>query len=337
MARDVISAPEGIEIADAYRMMMEKKIKILPVINHQGQFKGIFTKADAERIIENKKSEYNVGPDGSLRVGAAISVGPDYAERMELLSRARVDVVVVDCAHGWSKNEIDQVKACTKLFPMIDLVAGNISEPQAALDLVAAGAKGLRIGQGPGSICTTRIVAGVGTPQVTAVYNCAKALRDLGIPCCADGGIEYSGDITIALALGAESVMVGGLLAATTETPGDWINSPNGGARRKAYCGEGSLGMMRKSLAARMRYGQADVSAEKLVPEGVESEVEYKGDVDIVLYQLKEGLKSGMGYLGAKDIPTLHEHADFFEMTSAGLAESKPHGLSVIKTAPNYH
>ena len=336
MSTEVISVDGEIGIDKAYKLMMEKKIRTLPVLGAGGELKGIYTLRDVKRIIHGDKADYNVGPDGSLCVGAAVSVGKDLKKRLELLSEAKVDVVVIDCAHGWTAGCLEALRWCKKKYPQIDVVAGNISEAGAALDLVKAGADGVRIGQGPGSICTTRIVAGIGTPQITAVYSCAKALRDYDIPCCADGGIKYSGDITLALGAGADNVMLGNALAGTTESPGELIVSAEGGTAQKRYRGEGSLGAMLESQASRERYGQKDEPREKLVPEGVEGTVPFKGDVAAIVYQLIGGLRSGMGYLGAKDISELHENADFYQMSSAGLYESHPHDLQSIKKAPNY-
>jgi IMP dehydrogenase len=338
---EIISVPEGTGIVEAHEMMMKNAIRTVPVLSDTGIFKGMYTLTDVKRIIQNDKIDYNVGSDGSLLVGASIGVGPngvdkDFELRIGLLFDARVDVVVIDSAHGWSRNIIEAVKFCKKNYPRLDVVAGNISEGGAAIALMEAGADGVRIGQGPGSICTTRPIAGVGTPQVTAVYNCAKALRGTGVVCCADGGITYSGDITIALAVGADCVMLGNALAGTTETPGELILPSEGGPTRKRYRGEGSKSAMVESRASRERYGWKDSGKEKLVPEGVESLVDYKGDVRPIVYQLIGGLSSGMGYLGAKDVSALQENADFYQITHAGLKESHPHHLKYVQDAPNY-
>jgi len=312
--------------------MMSNKIKILPVFDRNGKLVGIYTLADVKRIVAGLSPNYNLAPDGTLRVGAAIGVGEEAMQRMDLLSKAKVDVVTVDTAHGNSRGVIEMVKWCKKNYPSIDVVAGNVSEADGARKLARAGADGIRVGQGPGSICTTRIIAGVGCPQVTAVYNCAKALRGSGIPVCADGGIEYSGDIVIALAAGADSVMLGNLLAGTTETPGEVIIRADG-RRVKVYRGMGSLSAMKGSRASRERYGQAD---DKFVAEGVETEVEFKGDVSIVFHPLVGGVRSGMGYLGARTIADLQKHADFYRITYAGMKESHPHGIGSIKKTHNY-
>ena len=335
MFEEIVSAPYGTTVTQAYEIMMQKRIKILPILNEQKEFKGIYTLSDARRIVKGHSPDYALSDDGTLRVGAAIGVGDDARQRMELLAKAKVDVVVVDTAHGDSKAVIDTVKYCKNNYPQIDVVAGNISEAESAKHLVEAGVDGIKVGQGPGSICTTRIIAGIGCPQVTAVYNCAKALRGSGVPVCADGGIEYSGDITIALSAGADNIMLGKLLSGTTESPGEIIYRHDK-KQVKVYRGMGSLGAMIDNRASRERYGQADSTVNKLVPEGIESEVNYKGDVSFILFQLAGGLRSGMGYCGAKNIRDLQQKADFYRITSAGAKESHPHGLDNIKKAPNY-
>ena len=335
MAKKMISAPIGTDISAAYKTMMTNRIKILPVFNRQKKLTGIFTLADVKRIVAGLSPDYNLAPDGTLRVGAAIGVGEQAKQRMELLANAKTDVVVIDTAHGDSAGVIDMVKHCKRHHPNIDVVAGNISEPESAKRLTEAGADGIKVGQGPGSICTTRIIAGVGCPQVTAVYNCSKALRGSGVPVCADGGIEYSGDITIALAAGANTVMLGKLLAGTTESPGEVIFRQDK-KQVKVYRGMGSLGAMRDNKASRERYGQASSPEDKLIPEGIESEIDFKGDVSNIVHQLLGGLRSGMGYCGAKNITELQKTADFHRITIAGLKESHPHGLDQVKKAPNY-
>ncbi len=235
--------------------------------------------------------------------------------------------MVIDTAHGDSKNVFDTLKELKQNYPHIDVVAGNVSEGASAKRLVDAGADGVKVGQGPGSICTTRIVAGIGCPQVTAVYNCAKAIRGSGVPIIADGGIEHNGDIAIALGAGASCVVLGRGLAGTTETPGDIKETSNG--RFKVYRGMGSLGAMKSSIASRERYRQDKVSIDKVVPEGVESIVPYQGDVSNVIHKMVGGLKSGMGYVGAESISTLQEKADYYRISNAGLAESHPHDIVI--------
>jgi len=334
MSTEIICAKPDITIQGAYRQMMETKKKILPVFNHDGSLRGIYTWADVSRIVLKSSETFNVDGRGSLVVGAAIGVGADLEERMNFLNREKVNVVVIDTAHGDSKKVIDAVKFCKKYYSQIDVVAGNISEPSSAKHLVRAGVDGIRVGQGPGSICTTRVIAGIGCPQVTAIYNCAKAVRGSGVPICGDGGIEYSGDIPIALAAGAHNVMMGKALAGTTESPGDIIHK--GGRTVKSYRGMGSLGAMIEHKTSRERYGQTDLTPDKLVPEGVEAEIDYKGDLNIIVSLLIGGLKAGMGYVGAKNIAALHRKADFHKISGTGLRESHPHGLLNMKDAPNY-
>lgn len=328
MSTDIIKADNSISVDGAYRIMMDKSKKILPVFDGE-EFKGIYTLSDVKRIQNGNSRGYNLDSNGSLRVGAAIGVGEDSYERLKLLSKSRVDVVVIDTAHGNSKAVIEMIKYCKVNYPNIDVVAGNISEGEAAKRLVNAGADGIKIGQGPGSICTTRIVAGIGRPQLTAIYNCEKAIRGSGVPIIADGGIEYSGDIVMALAAGADTVMLGRLLAGTTESPGEIIYKDN--HQVKVYRGMGSLEAMLANQASRERYGQEDVAPNKLVAEGVKSFIDFKGDVAPIIYQLTGGLKSGMGYIGAETINDLHDRAEFFRITAAGLSESHPHGLNYIE------
>lgn len=335
MSKEVIGATDGIDIQKAYRTMMKHRIKILPVFDQQNNLAGIYTLADVRRIVTGNSVEYNLAANGTLCVGAAIGVGEDGKNRMDLLAEAKADAVVIDTAHGDSKGVMEMVRYCKRKYPNIDIVAGNVSEAESAKRLAKAGADGVKVGQGPGSICTTRIVAGVGCPQVTAVYACAKALRGSGVPVCADGGIVNSGDIPIALAVGASTVMLGKLLAGTTESPGDVILGQND-KRVKVYRGMGSLAAMKQSQASRERYQQGGNEPSKLVPEGIESEVPFKGDVSGVLELLIGGLRSGMGYCGAGTIADLQKRADFWRITDAGLKESHPHGLEYFKKAPNY-
>ena len=335
MSTKIISATEGTDISAAYKALMKNRISILPVFSRKGKLKGIYTLSDVKRIVSGLSPNHNLATDGTLKVGAAIGVGEDAKERMELLAKARVDVVVIDTAHGDSGSVIEMVKYCKRHYPKIDVVAGNISEPESAKALARAGADGVKVGQGPGSICTTRIIAGVGCPQVTAVYNCAKVLRGSGVPVNGDGGVEHSGDLSVCLGAGADSIMVGKLLAGTTESPGEIIIRPDQ-KQKKVYRGMGSLEAMKDSKASKERYGQGDATADKLVPEGVKTEVNFQGDVSKIVYQLLGGLRSGMGYLGARTIAELQKRADFHRITSAGLQESHPHGLGRIEDAPNY-
>lgn len=333
MTREIISANSPITIDEARQLMLKNRKKILPVFGSKGEFEGIYTLKDVERILNGNSHGYNLDQDGRLRVGAAIGVGPDMSERLELLSRQKVDVIVIDTAHGNSKDVVEVVKYCKKHYPDIDVVAGNISEGDAAKRLVDAGADGLKVGQGPGSICTTRIVAGIGCPQVTAIYNCAKAVRGSGVPICADGGIEKSGDITIALGAGADSVMLGSLLAGTTESPGETMYRE--GKPVKMYRGMGSLDAMLSNQASRERYGQEGIASDKLVSEGVKSWLNFKGNVAPIVFQLTGGLRAGLGYLGAETIVILQQEADFYLITNSGLKESNPHGLDYIEQEVN--
>lgn len=333
MSTDIVSS-EFIDVRGAYQMMQERHKKILPITDKSGNLTGIYTWKDVKRIITNDAQGYSLDKNGSLLVGAAIGVSSDDRFRAELLASKGVDAFVVDTAHGDSKAVVDMVKYLKGNFPLVDIVAGNISEGNAAKRLVEAGADGIRVGQGPGSICTTRIIAGIGHPQVSAIHSCAKAIRGSGVPVCADGGIEYSGDITIALAAGADTVMLGKLLAGTTESPGSVLY--RNGKSVKVYRGMGSLGAMLDNKASRERYGQTGRTSDKLVPEGVEAEIAFKGEVANILFQLVGGLRSGMGYVGATSLDSLQDNADFYRISSSGLTESHPHGLDYIKDAPNY-
>ncbi|MDP2944336.1 MAG: IMP dehydrogenase, partial [bacterium] len=310
------------------------KKKILPLVDKQKKLTGMYVYSDVKRIITGGSPFYNVDARGNLRVGAAVGVGREAFERAEILNERGVDVLVIDTAHGDSKAVLETLKQLKKDYSKVDIVVGNVSEAESARRLAQAGADGIKVGQGPGSICTTRVVAGIGCPQVTAVYNCARALRGSGVPVCADGGIEYSGDVTVAIAAGADSVMLGKMLAGTTETPGEvFIKN---GMPVKQYRGMGSLAAMQASQASRERYGQKEISKDKLVPEGIEAVVPYKGDVEIIIFQILGGFKSGLGYTGAATIKELQEKADFYHISAAGLSESHPHGVTMEKEAPNY-
>jgi len=336
MSTKIVSAQSGTSVEDAYQAMMRSHKKILPISDEGSDIlQGIYTWKDVKRIVTNDAAGYNLAHNGSLLVGAAIGVTDIDKERAELLASKNVDVFVIDTAHGDSAAVIGMLKYLKNKYPEIDVVAGNISEGEAAERLVKAGADGIRVGQGPGSICTTRIISGIGHPQISAIYECAKAIRGYGVPVCGDGGIEYSGDITIALAAGADNVMLGKLLAGTTESPGMVIY--RNGKAMKIYRGMGSLGAMLDNQTSRERYGQVGSTSDKLVPEGVEGEIPFKGDVANILFQLIGGLRSGMGYLGARNISELIERADFYRISPSGLFESHPHGLDNIMDAPNYH
>ncbi|MCP9447488.1 MAG: IMP dehydrogenase [Nitrospira sp.] len=326
----LITAPEGTTLEKAREILHEHRIEKLPVVNDQFEIKGLITIKDIEKRIKYPnacKDEH-----GRLRVGAAVGVGPDTEERVALLMKAGVDLIVVDTAHGHSQAVLDTVKMIKKRHPTVELVAGNIATAEAAKDLLKAGVDAVKVGVGPGSICTTRIVSGAGMPQLTAIADCAKVLKGSGVPVIADGGIKFSGDITKALAAGASSVMLGGLFAGTEESPGETVLYQ---ARTyKVYRGMGSIGAMERGGGD--RYGQAGRSAQKLVPEGIEGRVPYKGPLASVVYQLVGGLKSGMGYCGCKTIAELQEHATFIRQTVAGLRESHVHDVIITKEAPNY-
>jgi IMP dehydrogenase len=331
MRRDkLITAPEGTSLEKAREILHEHRIEKLPVVNKQGELKGLITIKDIEKRIKYPnacKDEH-----GRLRVGAAVGVGSDTEERVALLRKAGVDVVVVDTAHGHSQTVLETVKMIKKQHADLELVAGNIATAEAAKDLLKAGVSAVKVGVGPGSICTTRIVSGSGMPQLTAIADCAKALEGSGVPIIADGGIKFSGDISKALAAGASSVMLGGLLAGTEESPGETVLYQ---ARTyKVYRGMGSIGAMERGGGD--RYGQGGRPAQKLVPEGIEGRVPYKGPLSAVIFQLVGGVKSGMGYCGCKTIPDLQRNAGFIRQTVAGLRESHVHDVIITKEAPNY-
>ncbi len=331
MKRDkLVTAPEGTSLEKAREILHEHRIEKLPVVNKHYELKGLITIKDIEKRIKYPHACKDT--HGRLRVGAAVGVGSDTADRVAKLKKAGVDVIVVDTAHGHSQSVLDTVKMIKKHYPDLELVAGNIATAEAAKDLLKAGVDAVKVGVGPGSICTTRIVSGAGMPQLTAIADCAKALEGSGVPIIADGGIKFSGDIAKALAAGASSVMLGGLLAGTEESPGETVLYQ---ARTyKVYRGMGSIGAMERGGGD--RYGQGGRPAQKLVPEGIEGRVPYKGPLSAVIYQLVGGVKSGMGYCGCKTIPDLQQKATFIRQTVAGLRESHVHDVIITKEAPNY-
>ncbi|MBK9111110.1 MAG: IMP dehydrogenase [Nitrospira sp.] len=331
MKRDkLITAPEGTSLEKAREILHEHRIEKLPVVNKQFELKGLITIKDIEKRIKYPNACKDA--HGRLRVGAALGVGPDTADRVALLVKAGVDVVVVDTAHGHSQAVLDTVKMVRKAHPQLDIIAGNIATAQAAKDLVKAGVDAVKVGVGPGSICTTRMVSGAGMPQLTAIADCARALAGSGVPVIADGGIKYSGDITKALAAGASVVMLGSLLAGTEEAPGETVLFQ---ARTyKVYRGMGSIGAMERGGGD--RYGQGGRPTPKLVPEGIEGRVPYKGLLAPHIYQMVGGVKSGMGYCGCKTIPDLQQKATFIRQTVAGLREGHVHDVIITKEAPNY-
>ena len=331
MKRDkLITAPEGTSLEKAREILHEHRIEKLPVVNKQFELKGLITIKDIEKRIKYPNACKDA--HGRLRVGAALGVGPETRDRVDLLVKAGVDVVVVDTAHGHSQAVLDTVKMVRKAHPKLDIIAGNIATAQAAKDLVKAGVDAVKVGVGPGSICTTRMVSGAGMPQLTAIADCARALAGTGIPVIADGGIKYSGDITKALAAGASVVMLGSLLAGTEEAPGETVLFQ---ARTyKVYRGMGSIGAMERGVGD--RYGQGGRPTPKLVPEGIEGRVPYKGLLAPHIYQMVGGVKSGMGYCGCKTIPDLQQKATFIRQTIAGLREGHVHDVIITKEAPNY-
>jgi IMP dehydrogenase len=331
MKRDkLITAPEGTSLEKAREILHEHRIEKLPVVNKQGDLKGLITIKDIEKRIKYPNACKDA--HGRLRVGAAVGVGQDTEERLAHLKKAGVDLVVVDTAHGHAQAVLDTVRMIKKQHPTVELIAGNIATADAAKDLLKAGVDAVKVGVGPGSICTTRIVSGSGMPQLTAIADCAKVLEGSGVPIVADGGIKFSGDISKALAAGASVVMLGGLLAGTEESPGETVLYQ---ARTyKVYRGMGSIGAMERGGGD--RYGQSGRPPQKLVPEGIEGRVPYKGPLSAVIYQLVGGLKSGMGYCGCKTIPDLQENATFIRQTVAGLRESHVHDVIITKEAPNY-
>ena len=329
----LITVKEGCSLDEAKRLMSQHRLERVLVVNDKFELRGLITVKDILKATEHPNACKD--SEGKLRVGAAVGVGPDNDERIELLVRAGVDVIVVDTAHGHSQGVLDRVKWVKKTFPHVQVIGGNIATGDAAKALADHGADGVKVGIGPGSICTTRIVAGVGVPQITAIVNVATALKGTGIPLIADGGVRYSGDVAKALAAGASSVMMGGMFAGTEEAPGEVFLYQ--GRSYKSYRGMGSLGAMADGSAD--RYFQSDIvaNAEKLVPEGIEGQVPYKGSVLAILHQLTGGIRSSMGYLGCKTIAELHEKANFVEITSAGVRESHVHDVKITKEAPNYH
>ena len=329
MTKDnLITAPIGTTLEQAQEILRAHKIEKLPLVDENGYLKGLITIKDIEKAIQYPNSARDKG--GRLLCGAAIGVTADVLDRAAALIDAQADVLVLDSAHGHSKNIMKCVKMVKEAFPDTPVIAGNIATAEAAEDLIAAGADCLKVGIGPGSICTTRVVAGIGVPQITAVYDVAKVAQKHNIPVIADGGIKYSGDIVKALAAGANVVMLGSLLAGCEEAPGE--TEIFQGRSFKVYRGMGSLGAM--ACGSKDRYFQE--GAKKLVPEGVEGRVPFKGSVADTIFQLVGGIRSGMGYCGCVDIPTLHKNSQFVRITGAGLKESHPHDIYITKEAPNY-
>jgi IMP dehydrogenase len=327
----LVTASEGITLEESKVLLHKNRIEKLLVVNDQGDLLGLITIKDIMKI----KKYPNACKDslGRLRVGAAVGVGPDRDARVEALISAGADLIVVDSAHGHAQAVVDSVPAIKRRFPEIELVAGNVATAEGARTLAEAGADAIKVGVGPGSICTTRVVAGVGVPQITAVMECARVAKEYKLPIIADGGIKYSGDVVKALAVGAHSVMIGSLFAGTDESPGETILYQ--GRSYKVYRGMGSMGAMKEG--GRDRYFQGDIEEDvKLVPEGIEGRVPYKGPLSSSVYQLIGGLRAGMGYVGCANLADLREKARFIRITSAGLKESHVHDVIITKEAPNY-
>lgn len=325
---NLVTAKIGTTLDEALEIMKQHKIEKLPIVDDDYKLAGLITIKDIEKQIEYPNSARD--ESGRLLVGAAVGVTEDVLERVGALVDAKVDVIVVDTAHGHSVGVIETVKKIKREFPNLQVVAGNVATYEGTVELIKAGADAVKVGIGPGSICTTRVVTGVGVPQITAIINCAKAGKEYGVPIIADGGIKYSGDITKALAAGADTVMIGSLFAGTKESPGE--EELYEGRRFKVYRGMGSLGAMKAGSSD--RYFQKNTK--KYVPEGVEGRVPYRGPLGDVVYQLIGGLKSGMGYVGARTIKELQEKAKFIKITTASLIEGHPHDVYITKEAPNY-
>jgi IMP dehydrogenase len=325
---NLVTAPVGTTLNEAEQILQRHKIEKLPLVNDEGVLKGLITIKDIEKVIEFPNSSKDA--QGRLLAGAAVGVTGDTMKRVELLVKANVDVIVVDTAHGHSRGVIETVRQIRESYPDLNIIAGNVATAEATRELIEAGADVVKVGIGPGSICTTRVVAGVGVPQITAVYDCATEARKHGKAIIADGGIKYSGDIVKALAAGGHAVMLGSLLAGVSESPGE--TEIYQGRRFKVYRGMGSVGAMEKG--SKDRYFQED--NKKFVPEGIEGRIPYKGPLSDTIYQLVGGIRSGMGYCGTANLEALRENSQFVRMTGAGLRESHPHDVQITKEAPNY-
>lgn len=331
MTKELITVPEGTNLEEAKEILHHNRIEKLLVVDEEFNLKGLITIKDIEKMMMHPnacKDEW-----GRLRVGAAVGVGPDREERIDALIRVGIDVVVIDTAHGHSKKVLDVTISIRKNFPNLELIAGNVATAEGALYLIKAGIKALKIGVGPGSICTTRVIAGVGVPQITAIRDCYEVAKKYDIPIIADGGIKFSGDITKALAAGASSVMIGSLFAGTEESPGETVIYQ--GKTYKVYRGMGSLEAMKKRSADRY-FMELEEDGAKLVPEGIEGMVPYKGSLSANIHQLIGGLKAGMGYVGSRNLEELRGKAEFIKITSSGVRESHVHDVIVTKEAPNY-
>lgn len=333
MTKDnLVTAKKGIDLVEAKKILWENRIEKLPILDEEGKLVGLITSRD----IDNTRIYPNACKDsqGRLRCGAAVGVGADMMDRVTALVEAGVDVITIDSAHGHSRNIIEAVKTIRKVYPKLPLIAGNIVTKEAAAELIEAGVDTVKVGIGPGSICTTRVVAGVGVPQITAVNDVYEYCKDKGVHVIADGGLKLSGDVVKALAAGGSCVMLGSLLAGCDEAPGEEIIF--NGRKFKSYVGMGSLAAMKRGSADRY-FQKKEVSAKKLVPEGIEGRVAYKGALVDTIYQLCGGIRSGMGYCGAPDLKYLRENAEFIRITNAGLRESHPHDVEITVEAPNYN
>lgn len=327
-SENLITAPEGTDLMQAKKILADHRIEKLPIVDKDGNLKGLITIKDIEKAILYPNAAKD--SQGRLLVGAAVGVTKDVLDRVDALVGAKVDVITVDTAHGHSQGVLNTIKLIKEKYPQLQIIAGNVATAEGTVALIEAGADAVKVGIGPGSICTTRVVAGVGVPQITAVMDCAEAAKPYGVPVIADGGIKYSGDIVKAIGVGASVCMVGSLLAGCEESPG--AIELYQGRKYKVYRGMGSIAAMEQG--SKDRYFQND--AKKLVPEGVEGRVAYKGYVGDTIFQLLGGLRAGMGYAGAKTIEELQENAKFVRITSAGLKESHPHDIHITKEAPNY-
>lgn len=330
MTKDnLVTAPVGTTLQEAAVILQKHKIEKLPLVDDRFRLKGLITIKDIEKAIQFPNAAKD--KQGRLLVGAAIGVSKDVMDRAAALVEAGVDVLVVDSAHGHHKNVLEVVRKVRRAYPDLPIIAGNVATAEGTRDLIEAGASVVKVGMGPGSICTTRVIAGIGVPQITAIYDCATEARKYGVPIIADGGIRYSGDIVKAIAAGADAVMIGSLFAGTEESPGE--SEIYQGRRYKVYRGMGSLGAMRDG--SRDRYFQENQT--KLVPEGIEGRVPYKGPLKEVIHQLIGGLIQGMGYCGTRNLRELKEDTQFIRISSAGLRESHPHDVQITKEAPNYY
>ncbi|WP_106769511.1 IMP dehydrogenase [Paenibacillus faecalis] len=327
-SENLVTAPVGTTLADAETILQKHKIEKLPLVDENNVLKGLITIKDIEKAIQFPNAAKD--DQGRLLVGAAVGISKDTFERAEALVNAGVDVITVDSAHGHHINIIEAVRKLRELYPQLTIVAGNVATGEATKELIEAGASVVKVGIGPGSICTTRVIAGIGVPQITAIYDCASVARQYNIPIIADGGIKYSGEITKALAAGANAVMLGSMFAGTEESPGE--SEVYQGRRFKAYRGMGSLAAMKQG--SKDRYFQDD--DKKLVPEGIEGRVPYKGPLADTIHQLIGGLRSGMGYCGTSTLEELANDTQFIRITGAGLRESHPHDIQITKEAPNY-